>query len=45
MHYPDLSPCTDFPFDADGKLIAVGWLSPGMDYDRLGPGGIGATTR
>jgi hypothetical protein len=34
MYYPDLSPCTEFPFDAAGKLIAVGWLDPGMEFER-----------
>jgi hypothetical protein len=34
MHYPDLSPCTYLPFEAAGKLVAVGWLDPGMEYVR-----------
>jgi hypothetical protein len=32
VHYPDLSPCDHFPFDSQGKVVAVGWLESGQPY-------------
>jgi hypothetical protein len=34
MYFPDLTPCSYFPIDPGGRLLAVGWLDPGHEYDR-----------
>ena len=33
-HFKDLAPCRYFPFDHEGKLIAVGWLEPDFEYTQ-----------
>ncbi len=33
-YYADLSPCEYFPFDAQGKLLAVGWLDRECPYPQ-----------
>jgi hypothetical protein len=34
MHYDDLTPCTYFGDETEGKLLAVGWLEGDQPYTR-----------